>query len=369
MFVAVVAITAALWSITYVVTRAYAARQSQLAREWFQRAEADMQARRLETAIAEFRTAIAYSHDNFAYRLRLAQVLLADHQWRQAVAYLRVLWDEEPGNGTVNLELARQAASADNFETAVRYYHGAIYGFWDRDPIRQRRDAHFELVTFLLAHHATQEAESEIIALSAELPRDPALLVRAAELFQAAGQRERALREYRDALALDPRNAAALAGAGAAAFQLQRYDEARRHLQKAVTVNPQDTHSAGLLETAELVGELDPYAPRLTAAQRSRRVLRDFEQARYRLEECARKLGIILTTAAAPTPLQSDYTQLLALKRRVTASTLPHQPDLVDAAMDLVFRIERDAAQPCGAPAGADYALLLIARQREGAER
>jgi hypothetical protein len=48
--------------------------------------------------------------------------------------------------------------------------------------------------------------------------------------------------------------------------------------------------------------------------------------------------------------------------RRADASTL-------DDAMDTVIRIEQTAQAQCGQAQGLDLALLLIARNREGAER
>jgi len=42
------------------------------------------------------------------------------------------------------------------------------------------------------------------------------------------------------------------------------------------------------------------------------------------------------------------------------------QPDLGDSAMDLVFRIEEGTKGLCGAPTGADEALLLIGEDRQG---
>jgi hypothetical protein len=36
--------------------------------------------------------------------------------------------------------------------------------------------------------------------------------------------------------------------------------------------------------------------------------------------------------------------------------------------MDLVFDIEKTASQACGEPEGLDLALLLIAREQEGAQ-
>jgi len=366
LLIAVIAITAGLWAITYFLTHAYAARQDHLAREWFQRGQDRLKSNRLDQAVKAFQTAIVYSPDDFAYRLHLAQALIADQQFRQAETYLQALWEEEPDNGRVNLELARLAAARGVFAIAVRYYHGAVYGFWNHDPAARRRQAHLELVQYLLQHKAMPQAESELIALAAELPRDPAWMVRVGDLFQTAGVYDRALLEYSNALALDPRNPAALAGAGQAAFQLGRYEEARQYLRRALAVNPRDQQSAGLLRTADLVLQLDPFAHRLGADERSRRVLRDLQQAQDRLESCAKDRGMAIDVTPPQTRLQSDYAQLLALRRRLSVAALRRQPELVDTAMDLVFRAERDAVQPCGAATGPDHALLLLARRRQG---
>ncbi len=365
----VVGVAAVLWTGAYFLTRAYRARQDQLAHEWYQRGETDLQAGRLPAAVSELRTALAYSRDNFTFRLRLAQALVAAQEWRQAEAQLRALWDDEPGNATVNLELARLAAARNDFQGAVRYYHSAVYGFWAQDPAQHRRETEIELVQFLLKHNATQQAQSELIALAADLPRDPALIVRVATLFQATGQYDRTLAEARNALTLDPHNPAALAVAGEAAFYLQHYEEARGYLQRTVAANPQATYSAGLLQSADLVLQMDPFARRLSVEERSWRLLRDVEQAQARLVDCAGKRGIVLLAPPPPSPLQSNYSQLSDFKRRLNPRELRRHPELADTAMDAVFRAENDAAQQCGAPSGPDHALLLIARLHEGAER
>jgi hypothetical protein len=54
------------------------------------------------------------------------------------------------------------------------------------------------------------------------------------------------------------------------------------------------------------------------------------------------------------------------MKPRVTEAELRRDPDLVEKAMDLVFGIERQTSNSCGAPTGTDLALLLIAELHEG---
>jgi hypothetical protein len=54
------------------------------------------------------------------------------------------------------------------------------------------------------------------------------------------------------------------------------------------------------------------------------------------------------------------------MKPQISEGGLRRNPDLVEAAMDLVFDIERETNATCGTPAGGDMALLLIAKLHEG---
>jgi Tfp pilus assembly protein PilF len=362
----VVLVAAALWVGTTFVTAAYAARQQRLARLWFARGEADVRAGRLDNATTELRTALAYSPDNFEYRLRLAEALASEGHTRQAQAYLRALWDEEPGNGTVNLELARLAARTHDLAGVLRFYHGAIYGVWQDNPARRRREARLELVNFLLAQRQIQQAQSELIGLAADLPRDPALLLGVAGLMMKAGEFRRALEEYREVLALDPHDVEALAGAGSAAFALHMYPEARDSLRRAVAAGSPGPQVAAQLQTAELVLQMDPYQPRLPASERIRRILSAFTLAGNRLQQCASARAIALDKPGRNKPLPADYKDWMALKPNIKERRLRRDLVLGDAAMDMVFRIQRNTAQVCGPGAPADQALVLIARQHNG---
>jgi tetratricopeptide (TPR) repeat protein len=363
----VVMAAVALWVATTFVTRAYAARQQQLARQWFERGDGDLHAGHLDAAVRELQTALAYSHDNFEYRLRLAEALADQGHTRQAQAYLQALWDEEPGNGTVNLELARLAARTNDISGALRFYHGAAYGLWQDDPAGNRRAARFELVEFLLAHRMNQQAQSELIGVAAGLPpRDARLMLQVAGLMMKAGDSRRALQEYRDALALEPNHAEALAGAGEASFSLQMYAEARDYLRRAITAHTEDPQATAHLQTAELVLLMDPYQRRLPAAERERRVVNAFAVAGSRLQQCASTGAIALDQPSENNALSKDYADWKALKAKVNPRTLRRAPEQGDAAMDLAIRIERDTAQVCGPGGAADQALLLIAQRREG---
>jgi tetratricopeptide (TPR) repeat protein len=318
--------------------------------------------------VAGLRTALAYSHESFSVRLRLAEALAAAKKQRQAQAYLQALWEEQPGNATVNLELARIAVAGGDVAGALRYYHGAIYGVWDRDPFEQRRTARLELIAFLLQRRQLQEAESELIAVTADLPRDPNQLVRIGGYFLQAGDTRRALEEYTLAARIDPQNAAAFRGAAQAALREQQFADAQRYAQKALKLNPDDAAGAELLRTIDLVVEMDPTPRGLSLAQRAARVARALEQAQYRLETCAARNGVKLSPPVGQqsreATLAADYTQLLSLKPRLRPEILRREPDLLPTAMDVVFRSESDAEQHCGAAAGVDEVLLLLGRRQ-----
>ena len=349
-----------LWISTHFATQAFAAREQQLAQQWFQQGEAELRGGHADAAIADIGTALSYSQDNFLYRLRLAQALAAAGKIPQAQAYLLALWEEEPGNGTVNLELARLAVRAGQTAEVLRFFHGAIYGVWEDDPAQQRRQARFELVRFLLARRDRAQAESELIALAADLPSDASALNQVADLFSRTGNDRRALSEYQQALHIDPRNADSLAGAGRAAFSLGQYAEAERYLRRALAVDPKNTEAAAQMQTAGQVLQLDPYRPHLSATERSRRAIAAVQQVQTRLEQCATSRGE-KPASSSDADLQSAYTQLRALRPKQRDS------EFVDNVMDLVFRIEQQANQVCGQPSGGDLALLLIARQQSEA--
>ena len=365
---AIVALAIVLWLITHGVTQAYAHREDHLARTWYAAGDAALHDSRITESISDLRTALAYSRADPNIRLRLAEALAAAGQIRQAHAYLLALWEESPADGNFNLQLARLAVRTADMAEAQRYYHGAIYGLWNDDPIARRRSVRLELVRFLLSRHAAQQAESELIALSADLPSDPRWQMEVGGLFLQAGDPGRALAHFRDVIASDPRNAAALASAGAAAFQLRDYVLARHYLQRALALDANDARSGQLLQTAESVLQFDPYIARIGRDERARRVLRAFEQTQYRLEKCAEEKGISLASNPPGVPIAGDYQEFKALTPHIGARSLRDDPDLIDTTMQLIFRSQNDAASTCGQPEGPDLALLLLGREN-GARR
>ena len=365
------ALTVVLFLVAYFVTSAFRRQQTGLGSGYFKRGEAALDAAQPEQAITDFRAALVYAPEDREYRLRLAQALALAHHDKEAFTHFKDLWEGEPGDGELNLELARLAAHSGDMSEALRFFHGAIYGLWSQNPAENRHKAWLELIRFLLREHANTQAQSELLALSATIPTDAGANADVASLFMQSGDEGHAFQFYRKALRLDRKNTAALIGAGQASFALGNYKDAVEYFKTASTQQalPPDVQSQA--ETAELVLRLNPYQRGLSSPERRSRALAAFSQAGDRLKECAVSKGQQLAPAAGqnPSPLQADYSQWNTLQQGVNPKAMRANPDLIDSAMDLVYRIEQDTQEVCGEPTGKDRALLLLARQGSGSGR
>jgi len=344
-------------------------RQHRLAAQLFQLGRAERQAGKIDAAIADFRAALRYDRNNYQYELNLALALVDAKRYDQARAYLLSLWDRAPQDGYVNVALARLYAMQGNFDDAVRYYHHAIYGLWGNETGNQRRQARLELVDLLLSHNERPQAQAELIASASSLPSEPRVHQQIADGFMRAQDYHDALREYREVLTLDRNNAAALAGAGEAAFQLGQYRAARYYLQLATQHGYPDPRIAQLLKTADLILESDPTQRGLPDADRRRRLADAFSQAEQRLQQCANARGEDLSpppSLSAPTSrLQHLQANWLAMRSHVLRGSFRGDMTAADDALDVVFRIEQETLAECGQPEGKDLALLFISRNRE----
>lgn len=410
----VLIVSAAFGTATVFANRFYQNKQQRLGEMWFGRGQAALSAGNPQAAIQDFRNALYYSHDDRAYRLRLAEALVAAHHIPEAQSYLSTLWQDEPSNSTINLQLARLAANQGETQVALRYYHGAIYGLWPAgDAAASRQQTRLELIHYLLGLRATTQADAELIALTPELPRSPGAHTQVGQLFMQAADQGRALQQFEDALRLNSRDPAALQGAGEAAFQLGRYHQASQYLERAVRVQGHDPKAEELLATSRLVLEWNPYAKSISSKQRAARIVQAFRQASQRLQQCAAAKDVPLTPAPVPPPAaraaatpasapghpksglvakifgkmkpggsaaapaqgdssQADAGKMQQLQLQVTQLSpgvrtykLERDPQLADLAMGLVSQIETVTAHQCGTPQGPDLALLLLAHQVE----
>ncbi len=321
-----------------------------------------------DRAIAALRAALTCDPANSQYQLSLARALRDSNDPRrldEAESYLLALWQRSPQDGAVNLALARVAAHKGDIDEAIRYYHNAMYGVWNANLESNRSKSRIELIQFLMKKGARDKAESELMALAASLPPNPAAHLQAADLFAQNQSYEGELVQCNEVLHLEPENSVALACSGHAAYLLGDYVTAQHYLQAAANGNPQDKEAREMLATTELVLKTNPFHSHISDAERNRRIAAAFDQAEKRLGECAQKDGVDLQAAPPTSSVGMLQERWLAVKPDLAKLRSAAEADLPDTIMDVVFEIEQQTAANCGAPQGADEALLLISQKRE----
>lgn len=366
-------------AVGHLVTR-YNANQQARGRRLYAKGLADLNSGSPNQALAELRAALIADRGNPQYQLTLGRALRDTGRFDEAQSYLQSLWEHDPEDGMINLALGRLAARRESINGALRYYHNAMYGIWPADAQANRRNAQIELIEFLFQKSALAQARSELVALAGSLPEDPALHLRTAELMVQAQDYSDALAEYERVLHVESGNSAALAGAGETAYKAGLYRTAQHYLQAAANANLSDNHLRDLLVSSNEILQTNPFARRISDAERNRRLAAAFDEAGQRLTSCAQQKGIALAgvkpAASRSSPLPSAGSPLIALQARWLAAKpkirrlrYASENTLPDVIMDIVFSIEQQTAQDCGEPQGANHALLMIARDHDTADQ
>lgn len=387
------------FGVTGMAARTYRSQRRALADEWHRRGTAELASGKPEIALADFRAGLTYGRENLTdeqqeeYELDLAEALAATGRLEESQSYLLDLWQRAPGNGSVNLELARLAVRSGEDSAALQYFDGAINGVWEGNSeqiAKDRFDARLELYRYLQARGESSQAQNVLLATAASLPPDASLNAQVGQLMLENGYAQPALAEFEQALRIDKKNAAALNGAGLASFDLGDDAVAVRYLEQASreketqNLTRADTQQADhALAVAQTALAVDPFRAGLDAPARAQRTIHSYDAAITRLESCAAKANIPLpnvsTKAAAKVPAKSSvspgqsddlpglYTGLMKMKPSVTESGFVRDPQLIRPAMDLVFAAETATAERCGpAEDVVDLALLRIARHPQG---
>jgi tetratricopeptide (TPR) repeat protein len=370
----IVLLTTLLLLLVFVIFTAFAARMYHkkyhvLGDEWFARGDQDFHSGNAAAALSDYRNALLYSPGNTNFQFHLAKALAATGRFEEARAYLVALLSDSPGSGETNLELARIAAHGGPkmMPDALRYYHAAIYGVWDTDPIAERWQVRKEFCEYLLDNNAMNQAEAEIIALADNTsPEDFEGQKTAGNLLLRARMWGRALQEFQTLLSHDPRDVDALAGAATAAFQLAQYAQAEEYLERLPREKLAEPELARMHEISRSVLFLNPFEPGLSTDEKAKRTAKAIALAQARATACERQNG----GTSSPRVPASSLTSALAASNQGAADwterNLRKYPERIEPAMSSVFGIEDAAAGQCGEPQGADYALWLIGRSRAG---
>ena len=342
----------------FLLTRTVASNNREMslrdAEEWYRRGQQALRAGLVDDSIDSFRRATVKNRFDKRYVLALAHGLELKGDIEGARGLLLTLRESAPEDPDVNLQLARLAATRSDVTEALRFYHNALYAPWTSEESAARRGIRLELVRFLVTHDQGGRADSELLALTSDLPDDTALRLDVGRLFAQAGDDAHALDQFQRALRLAPQNGEALAGAGRAAFQLGDYALARPYLRRA----PDETDVATSREIVDLVLSNDPLANRLGSSERRRRLVANFSYAQQRLSACVQQR-----------PDAQPDGDVEALQREVEAFGNQLKPqsaleqDTVESGVDLIDRVERLVVQKCGPATALDQALVLIGRR------
>jgi len=369
-------ITAALAVATYFLFKSYSDHRQELATRWFNRGKIAMQAHQPAVAIENFHSALLYAPGQRQFEIALASALASAGKNLEATAYFNTLKEAEPGNGEINLQLARLAAAAGNENLARLEFHAAIYGNWEGDGYIQRRNARLELIRYLISRRSYDDARSELLVASGNAPStDLDMQSTIAGLLVEARFPADALTIYEQLLSQHPENAGALQGAASTAYALGEYQAAYRYLLRATTgpgsssLDPQLKQADdSQLRFIDRIIVLDP-SSNLPSKVLATRLLGDREIARVRLEDCLRTLeggntDTALSSLVAtniPASLQSVAGGWDAEPKHLTAALLEDSPPLELQERRLIGDTEKVTSRVCGAPTGDDAALLRLA--------
>jgi tetratricopeptide (TPR) repeat protein len=284
--------TCLLGVLTYLIFQSYSQHQRDAAARWKRRGEEALVKGNANAAVFDLRTALGYARVDRVTEMELASALAQAGRLQEATAYFNTLWDKEPGNGIINLQLARLAVRQQQTAPAIEHYHAAIYGVWEGDGAIRRRQVRLELVRYLISQGRFGEARDELLIAAGNDTTTQSLLEVAGLLAQAHAPND-ALRLYREVATRRPIITEALEGAGQMAFAMGHYRTANLYLDRAVTVagsGAQPLVNRPLternLQIARAVLATYP-SPQLPERERLRRVIRAYQTARARLANCS----------------------------------------------------------------------------------
>jgi tetratricopeptide (TPR) repeat protein len=377
----VFAVTCVLAVLTWLIFRSYSLHQKDAAVRWKRRGEEALVHSNPAAAVYDLRTSLGYEPDHRDTQVELAKALAqmgTPRSMQEAAVYFNTLWEKEPGDGNINLQLARLSARQGQTPVALDHYHMAIYGVWEGDGAIRRRQVRLELVRYLIQQNRFDDARGELLIAAGNDTSTPGLMQVAGMLADAHDPAD-ALRIYHEVAGRRPAEPQALEGTGQMAFLLGRYKTARAYLDRALkaatAAHPLEDRALAEknLQIANAVMALYP-SEDLPRRDRLLRVIRARDVARKRYLACANGLaGHNAMPQNGSTQIQNnDQMRALgdkwqSMQPKLTVAALA-DPQLEQATMQLVYDTEQVTAQVCGEPTGEDAALLRIATSLDSIE-
>jgi tetratricopeptide (TPR) repeat protein len=358
-FAVLLCATVVLFAITLFLFRSFTARRAELAEYWSSIGSDDLQSQNPEAAIAALRTALVYAPGARPYELLLAQALGESNCAGcrdESYNYYMSLWESSPGDGSINLALARIARQRNDRQNAINFYRASIYGTWEGNGVDRRAAVRLELAGYLIETQNFSSARLELLTAGTNAPDNFDRNMTIASMLEKAGDRTDAFAYYQKAIADRPTDPTALDAAGRLAYESGDFAAAHRLLaledRGESSLDPQ---AETLMEDARRIVDLTPSAT-LPPHERIERILTDRSIARKRFDSCAAHFA-----GARPEEIDSLDQRWSGADGTANAEALLHDPSLQASAMQLAFDTEVDTAQICTAAAGDDALLLRLA--------
>lgn len=385
----------ALYAVTFLLFRSFEAHREELAKRWSERGRAALSTGHPAQAITSLRAALSYAPDEPDYQLLLAQALASAGHTDEATNYFLNLWEAKPGDGFINLQLARLARNRRETQQATDYYRAAIYGGWQTNGLDARRVVRLELADYLVSLHELLAARAELLISAGNTPDSPSSDRLLGDKLAGAGDLPDALTLYNRAVADDPHSRLSLERAGSTAFALGDYQQAAHLLRRALDAKPEPGVRLSTGDMEKLAHDasrlLDLSLSRdLPANVRAQHLLVASHIAESRLSACVAHLTPTSPTAleaplrqpgslqppAPAVPVAAQSGPLLDLRARwKAATTAPAQRAMMtdgatqDNLTELIADTEQQAATSCGTPVGDDALLLRVAQSAATADR
>lgn len=374
-----VLITIGIGVLTYFFHHSFAEHRSVLEERWYERGQTAMAGGHPAEAVEDFRSALSFSSTNTAYQMSLAQALAASGRTEEAAAYFATLHNAEPGDGFLNLQLARLAVRRGNPQQAIEYYQDALNGLWRGQGTERRLQIRLELAQYFISLGRPLEAQGQLLASEGNSLDNPAALFQIANLLRQAddptdalityqrvvGHRSAAAAQVLASLDAESQIAASLGQYKRAAQALTRY-MVKLHQHPSAGTAQQNQSVEQQLEKYQRMSQLIPFDS-LPPRQHDARILHASDIAHQRYANCLK------TLQSNDDPNATDP-DLLALG---TEWTQLGSPDLHALQGNVALRnrianwtgqAEIATAEVCGQPTGDDALLLEIAQTPDKTE-
>ena len=391
---------------TWGLFHSFNAHRHMLETRWRARGEAALAAGKPVAALDDLHSALAYAPDDRGLQIELATALAEAGRTQEAQVYFSTLLETAPGNGPINLQLARLAIRQGNSQSAIEHYQAAIEGTWNGDAFTRRRDIRLELARFYLAQHRNGEARDLLLVVSSNSPTDYKLQLTLGGLLETTGDPAGAFEVYRRAAGHKATRLEALVGEAGAAEGMGRYGQAKQLLTQAESdgafgkaAEPLRTEVRAHLDNLDAILAIYP-SESLLAGERAQRITHLAGLAQARLSSCpaaalpapepaangraaapladlaahlaqlnplAHRDGAPGQAGAAVTPPEpaagDPFPALLARWAALPAGPalerqMEHDPALAQSTLQLVYETARATAGSCGAPPQGEDALL-----------